>query len=258
MTSQHSQHPFSLFPVLVLMFNSLSDEFIREKLFYSFSKQRALRWQMMWDRFAVTPDFSQLLFIVRIQKGGNIPETGNSRLVMVEMWNVNHQRDDSWKSVAAKCKKRLCYIRVDVLVDVFVCVYAYLLHRCIASNQLLPQVSDVMVKPLHVLLKVLPEGQKRLLHFTLELLKQKTTNSSTLTTRGEHFTFEWIQLQNYSRRPGFQTPEMRCNILWGLLEWRTSLALVSIFSQELYSTSLLLYYITITLLLLIIIIIYIQ
>lgn len=35
-----------------------------------------------------------------------------------------------------------------------------------------------MVEPLHVLLKVLPEGQERLLHFTLELLKTETTNKT--------------------------------------------------------------------------------
>lgn len=52
-------------------------------------------------------------------------------------------------------------------------VTLYLLHGCIAANQLLPQVGNVVVKPLHVLLKVFPEVQKRLLHFTLELLQTK-------------------------------------------------------------------------------------
>lgn len=68
-------------------------------------------------------------------------------------------------------RTELCYIRVAFLVLISVCVHVYLLHRCIATNQLLPQVSDVMVEPLHVFLKVLPEGQERLLHLTLKLLK---------------------------------------------------------------------------------------
>lgn len=53
-------------------------------------------------------------------------------------------------------------------------VTLYLLHGCVAANQLLPQVGDVVVKPLHVLLEVLPEVQKGLLHFTLELLQTKS------------------------------------------------------------------------------------
>lgn len=52
----------------------------------------------------------------------------------------------------------------------------YLLHCCVASKQLLPQVGDVMVEPLHVLLEVLPESQQRLLHLTLKL---KTINRSS-------------------------------------------------------------------------------
>lgn len=80
-------------------------------------------------------------------------------------------------------RTELCYIRAAVLVLISVCVCVYLLHRCITANQLLPEVGDVMVEPLHVLLEVLPEVQKRLLHFALELLKPKTTNSSTLTSR---------------------------------------------------------------------------
>lgn len=53
-------------------------------------------------------------------------------------------------------------------------VTLYLLHGCIAANQLLPQVGDVVVKPLHVLLEILPEVQERLLHLTLELLQTKS------------------------------------------------------------------------------------
>ncbi len=77
-------------------------------------------------------------------------------------------------------KTELCSVAVLVLISV--CVCAYLLHRCVATDQLLPEVGDVMVEPLHVLLEVLPEVQKRLLHLTLELLKPQTTNSSTLTS----------------------------------------------------------------------------
>lgn len=72
------------------------------------------------------------------------------------------------------------YARAAVLLLLCVCVCVYLLHGGIATNQLLPQVGDVVVEPLHVLFKVLPEGQKGLLHFTLELLKPKTINSSKL------------------------------------------------------------------------------
>lgn len=60
---------------------------------------------------------------------------------------------------------------------VLACVCVYLLHGRVANNQLLPQVSDVMVEPLHVLLKVVPERQQRLLHFTLELLNPNKANS---------------------------------------------------------------------------------
>lgn len=76
-----------------------------------------------------------------------------------------------------------CCCRAAVLVLLSVCVCVYLLHRGIATNQLLPQVGDVVVEPLHVLLEVLPEGQERLLHFTLELLRQNTINKLTLTRR---------------------------------------------------------------------------
>lgn len=49
----------------------------------------------------------------------------------------------------------------------------YLFHSCVAADQLLPQVGDVMIEPLHVLLEVLPEAQKGLFHFTLELHRAK-------------------------------------------------------------------------------------
>lgn len=62
------------------------------------------------------------------------------------------------------------FLNSTVAKQKYIC---YLLHSCIATDQLLPQVGNVMVKPFHVLLKVLPEGQKRLFHFTLELLKTK-------------------------------------------------------------------------------------
>lgn len=80
-------------------------------------------------------------------------------------------------------RTELCYIGAAALVLVSVRVCVYLLHRCVATDQLLPEVGDVMVEPLHVLLEVLPEVQEGLLHFTLELLKPKTTKSSTLTRR---------------------------------------------------------------------------
>lgn len=56
-------------------------------------------------------------------------------------------------------------------MDVFVGLYLF--HGCVAADQLLPQVGDVMVEPLHVLLEVLPEAQKGLFHFTLELHRAK-------------------------------------------------------------------------------------
>lgn len=62
-------------------------------------------------------------------------------------------------------------------------VHLHLLHSCIAADELLPQVGDVVVELLHVLLKVFPEGQKGLLHLALELLDKN--NKQKLNTAGE-------------------------------------------------------------------------
>lgn len=77
------------------------------------------------------------------------------------LWNFNHQ---------CICEQhRSCHARPAA----YLYVTLYLLHGCVTANQLLPQVSNVVVKPLHVLLEVLPEVQKGLLHFALELLQAK-------------------------------------------------------------------------------------
>lgn len=125
--------------------------------------------------------FSRSLFIVHIQKAGNSPGTGNSRLLMEEMWNFNHRRNDSWNRATAKYKSCVTLDLQFVLMSV--CVGVYLLHCCVATNKLLPQVGDVMVEPPHVLLKVLSEGQQRFLDFTLELPEPKTFSRWTEISR---------------------------------------------------------------------------
>lgn len=52
--------------------------------------------------------------------------------------------------------------------------WSHLLHGCVTADELLPEVSDVVVASLHVLLKVLSECQEGLLHFTLELHRKQT------------------------------------------------------------------------------------
>lgn len=50
----------------------------------------------------------------------------------------------------------------------------YLLHAGVAAGQLLPEVGDVMVVLLQVLLEVVaPEGQQRFLHLGVELWGQR-------------------------------------------------------------------------------------
>lgn len=50
---------------------------------------------------------------------------------------------------------------------------SYLLHSGISPHELLPEIGNVVVESLHILLKVLPEHQQRFLHFTLELLRKQ-------------------------------------------------------------------------------------
>lgn len=164
------------------MLNCPSDEYIREEPFCPLSEPTLLMWQMMWERFAVAFRLQATAFHCTCTKSR---KTFQGRETAVCLWQgcgilITSEMIPETLLLPSRGTE-LCCSRAAVLVLLSVCVCVYLLHRCIATNQLLPQVGDVVVEPLHVLLEVLPEGQERLLHFTLELLRQKRINNLTLT-----------------------------------------------------------------------------
>lgn len=87
----------------------------------------------------------------------------------------------------------------------------YLLHACVATRQLLPEVGDVVVVLLQVLLEVVaPEGQQRFFYLSVELWKEKKP------TRRPAVWHRFCRVTRRNRFSGEEPPSLPCtqNFYW--------------------------------------------